>query len=192
MTPLGTAGNISAAPTFLDAAGGDFHVGGDSPTLDGGLADPSVGSLDLDGHDRAQAGCFGTSPVPDMGAYERTPTAACPPPPPPPPPPVEPRKPVFRIVKPARCNKKPATGRLLVEVPGAGTLSLTGSGVKLVRRDGARRGRRDLAADPDLGDHQGAAGEDRQDQGAAEGHLRRQARRPRGMVEGVLLRKKTR
>jgi hypothetical protein len=132
VTPLGTAGNIAAAPAFL-AAAGDFHVDGSSPTLDGGVADLSVGSIDLDGNDRAQAGCFGANPVPDMGAYERTPTAACPPPPPPPPPPFEPRKPVFRIVN-LFLNKKTGTGRLLVEVPGAGTLSLTGSGVKLVRR----------------------------------------------------------
>jgi hypothetical protein len=133
VTALGTAGNISAAPTFLDAASGDFHVGGDSPTLDGGIADISVGTLDLDGNDRAQAGCFGANAVPDMGAYERSPTAACPPRPPPPPPPFEPRKPIFRIVN-LFLNKKTGTGRLQVEVPGAGTLSLTGSGVKLVRR----------------------------------------------------------
>jgi hypothetical protein len=133
VTPLGTAGNIAAAPTFIDPANGDFHVDGASPTLDGGIADLSVGSIDLDGNDRAQAGCFGADPVPDMGAYERTPTATCPPKPPPPPPPFEPRKPIFRIVG-LSLNKKTGTGRLLVEVPGAGTLSLTGSGVKLVRR----------------------------------------------------------
>jgi hypothetical protein len=133
VTPLGTAGNIAAAPTFIDAANGDFHVEGDSPTLDGGIADLAVGSIDLDGNDRAQAGCFGANPVPDMGTYERTPTDACPPRPPPPPPPFEPRKPIFRIVS-LSLNKKTGTGRLLVEVPDAGTLSLTGSGVKLVRR----------------------------------------------------------
>ena len=133
VTPLGTAGNIGAAPTFLDAVNGNFHVGGDSPTLDGGSADIWVGALDLDGNDRAHAGCFGAAPVPDMGAYERTPTAACPPPPPPPPTPYEARKPIFRIVN-LFLNKKTGAGRLLVEVPGAGTLSLTGSGVKLVRR----------------------------------------------------------
>jgi hypothetical protein len=133
VTPLGTAGNISAAPSFVDLAYGDFHVGGDSPTLDGGVADASAGIFDLDGNDRAQSKCFGTAPVPDMGAYERTPTANCPPPPPPPPPPFEPRKPIFRIVN-LFLNTKTGTGRLQVEVPGAGTLSLTGSGVKLIRR----------------------------------------------------------
>jgi hypothetical protein len=133
VTPLGTSGNISAAPTFVDGANGDFHVLGDSPTLDGGISDSSVGAFDLDGNGRSQSKCFGTSPVPDMGAYERTPTDACPPPPPLPPPPYEPRKPVFRIVN-LFLNKKNGTGRLLVEAPGAGTLSLAGSGVKLVRR----------------------------------------------------------
>lgn len=133
VTPLGTSGNVSAAPTFIDAAAGDFHVGGDSPTLDGGISDASVGAVDLEGHDRAQSKCFGAAPIPDMGAFERTATENCPPTPPPPPPPVEPRKPVFRIVS-LLLNRKTGGGRLLVEVPGAGTLSLTGSGVKLVRR----------------------------------------------------------
>ncbi len=85
MTPLGTNGNISDAPAFVDPSAGDFHVGEDSPTLDGGIAAPLVGAFDLDGNDRLQAGCFGAAPLPDMGAYERTPTAQCPPPPPPPP-----------------------------------------------------------------------------------------------------------
>ena len=133
VTPLGTAGNISAAPTLVDVANGDFHVGGDSPTLDGGIADISVGTVDLEGNDRSRPKCFGASPVPDMGAYERIPTANCPPPPPLPPPPLELRKRVFRVVS-IFLNKKNGTGRLRVEVPGAGTLSLTGSGVKLVRR----------------------------------------------------------
>jgi hypothetical protein len=132
VTPIGSAGNISAPASFLDASNGDFRVAGDSPTLDGGIADLAVSAIDLDGNDRAQAKCFGADPVPDMGAYERTPTATCPPPPPPPPP-VEPRKPVFRVVN-LFLNKKTGAGRLLVEVPGAGTLSLTGSGVKLIRR----------------------------------------------------------
>lgn len=141
VTPLGTNGNISAAPTFANPGSGDFHVGGDSPTLDGGLADSSVGAVDLDGHVRSQAKCFGTRlPVPDMGAFERTPTDSCPPEPPPPPPPVEPRKPVFRVVS-LLLNKKLGNGRVLVEVPeGGGTLSLTGSGVKLVRRTAPGKG----------------------------------------------------
>ncbi len=133
VTPLGTNGNISDAPTFLDRAAGDFHVDADSKTLDGGIDDPSIGGLDLEGLDRSQAKCVGAAPVPDMGAYERPPTAVCPPPPPGPEV-FEPLKPVFRILR-LLLNKKRGNGRLLVEVPeGGGTLSLTGSGVKLVRR----------------------------------------------------------
>ena len=98
-----------------------------------------MGSIDLEGHARAQAGCFGALPVPDMGAYERTATAACPPPPPPPPRPVEPKKPIFRVIS-LLLNKKTGGGRLLVEVPGAGILSLTGAGVKLVRRTAPAEG----------------------------------------------------
>jgi hypothetical protein len=139
VTSPSTNGNTSAAPTFLDLSGGDFHVGADSPTIDGGIFDPSVGSIDLEGHERAQAGCFGALPVPDMGAYERTATAACPPPPPPPPRPVVPKGPVFRVIS-LVLNKKTGGGRLLVEVPGSGILSLTGAGVKLVRRTAPAEG----------------------------------------------------
>jgi hypothetical protein len=140
VTPLGTNGNISAPPAFVNAAEGDFHVGATSPTIDAGIGGPLVGEFDLDGMRRVQAGCFGATPTPDMGAFERTATLACPPPPPPPPPPVEPRKPVFRVVSLA-LNKKTGAGRLLVEVPeGGGTLSLTGSGVKLVRRTAPAEG----------------------------------------------------
>jgi hypothetical protein len=130
---------VSAAPTFADPVSGDFHLKADSAGLDGGVADASVGSLDLDGTARAQPGCFGTGAVPDMGAYERAPTAACPPPPPPPPPPLEPRKPIFRVIK-LSLNKRLGSGSLQVEVPNAGTVSLTGQGIKLVRRRAAAAG----------------------------------------------------
>ena len=139
VTPPGTNGNVSAAPTFADPVSGDFHLKADSAGLDGGVADASVGSLDLDGTARAQPGCFGTGAVPDMGAYERAPTDACPPPPPPPPPPLEPRKPIFRVIK-LSLNKRLGTGSLQVEVPNAGTVSLTGQGIKLIRRRAAAAG----------------------------------------------------
>jgi hypothetical protein len=74
-----------------------------------------------------------------MGAYERPATAVCPPPPPPPPPPFEPRKPIFRIIQ-LLLNKKNGGGSLQVEVPSAGTLALTGQGIKLVRRRSAAAG----------------------------------------------------
>jgi hypothetical protein len=140
VTPPGTNGNLSAPILFVQPAfWGDFHLSGGSPGLDGGIADGSVGTLDLDGHQRAQSKCIGTAAVPDMGAYERAPTDACPPPPPPPPPPFEPRKPVFRIIK-LNLNKRTGGGSMQVEVPSGGTLTLTGSGIKLVRRRAASPG----------------------------------------------------
>jgi hypothetical protein len=139
VTPPGTNGNVSAAPSFVDPGGGDFHLNAGSPGLDGGVADALVGTLDLDGNQRAQSKCIGTAAVPDIGAYERAPTDACPPPPPPPPPPFEPRKPVFRIIK-LNMNKRTGGGSMQVEVPSGGTLTLTGSGIKLVRRRAASPG----------------------------------------------------
>ncbi len=139
VTPPGTAGNISSTPSLVNTSEGDFHQTEASPTLDGGAIDALVGPFDLDGADRSHAKCFGTNAVPDMGAYERTPTAQCPPPPPIPPPPPGEIKPVFRIVS-LMLNKKTGGGRILVEVPGAGTLSLAGSGVKLVRRTAPAEG----------------------------------------------------
>jgi hypothetical protein len=139
VTPPGTNGNISAAPSFVDSTIGDFHLKGGSPGLDGGVADGFVGSVDLDGADRSQPACFGTGAVPDMGAYERVATDACPPPPPPPPPPLEPRKPIFRVIK-LTLNKRKGTGALQVELPSAGTLSMSGQGIKLVRRRAAAAG----------------------------------------------------
>lgn len=139
VTPPGVSGNISSPPSLANPSEGDFHQNEGSPTLDGGLLDGLVGPFDLDGSDRVHSKCFGAAPVPDMGAYERSPTAACPPPPPAPPPPLGPIQPVFRVVS-LHLNKKTGGGRLLVEVPGAGTLSLAGSGVKLVRRTAPAEG----------------------------------------------------
>jgi len=139
VTPPGANGNLAAVPSFVDPAAGDFHLAAGSPGIDGGIADGLVGALDLDGAPRAQPGCFGGAAIPDMGAYERSATEACPPPPPPPPPPFEPRKPVFRIIK-LNLNKRAGGGSLQVEVPSGGTLSLTGSGIKLVRRRAASPG----------------------------------------------------
>jgi hypothetical protein len=139
VTPPGTDGNTSAAPSFVAPAQGDFHLEAASAGIDGGIADALVGPFDLDGNGRAQPGCFGAAGVPDMGAYERAATATCPPPPPPPPPPFEARKPVFRILK-LNLNKRAGGGSLQIEVPSAGTISLTGSGVKLVRRRSAAPG----------------------------------------------------
>lgn len=130
-TPAGTNGNQTVAPLLVDAAAGDFHQLPGSPTIDGGTttADP-LGTLDLAGAERLQPRCIGGTPAPDIGAYEFTPTAACPssgsssgssP---------TPAKvpPVIGFGKLER-NLDKGTAKLEVEVPGAGQLQLGGKGV---------------------------------------------------------------
>jgi hypothetical protein len=138
-TPAGTAGNQTEAPYFTNPEIGDFHVlpaspTVGSPTIDAAVVDAHTGALDLDGSPRAQPGCLGAPALPDIGAYELAGTGTCPPRPPrppEPPKPPEPRKPVFRILK---VSLHGAGGSIQVETPGAGMLTLTGSGVKLVTR----------------------------------------------------------
>jgi hypothetical protein len=138
-TPAGTAGNQTEAPLFAHPEIGDFHVlppsaTVSSPTIDAAVADAQTGALDLDGSPRVQPGCLGAAPLPDIGAYELAGTEACPPPapmPPEPPRPPDPPKPAFRILK---VSLRGAGGSIQVETPAAGTVTLTGSGVKLVTR----------------------------------------------------------
>jgi hypothetical protein len=116
-TQPGTNGNQTAEPLFVNAAGGDFHQLAGSPTIDAGVAGPLIGNTDLDGSPRSQPPCIGGGPIPDIGAYEFTPTAACP-------------KPSNRFsFGKLKRNKKKGTAKLTVNVPGAGTLSLSGKGV---------------------------------------------------------------
>jgi hypothetical protein len=77
-TPPGTDGNQTAPPQFVDAAAGDFHELPTSPTVDAGLADQLLAPTDLDGAARSLPACLGGAAVPDIGAYELVPTAACP------------------------------------------------------------------------------------------------------------------
>jgi hypothetical protein len=135
VTPPGTGGNQTAAPLFIEPAVGDFHEAEASPTIDAGVEDPLNGLTDLDGIGRSQAGCLGATAqaTPDAGAYERLATAACPPPPPPPPPVIEPPKPRFRLIK-FKINKRTGGGSVRIEVPAAGTASVTGSGIKFLTR----------------------------------------------------------
>ncbi len=135
MTAADAAGNSGAAPLFADAAAGDFHEAEGSPTLDLGAVDGFVGATDLEGNPRSLPGCLGEGVAarPDAGAFERTATAKCPLPPVPPPAPPEPRKPVFRLLK-LTLDKASGKGSVQMEVPGPGTASVTGSGVKFVTR----------------------------------------------------------
>jgi hypothetical protein len=133
ISPPGTNGNVSALPVFVDPTTGDFHLQAGSAGLDGGVADAFVGGIDLDGASRAQPSCFGAGPIPDMGAYERTASEACPPRP------LEPRKPLFRVIK-LNLNKRLGAGTLQVEVPNPGTVEMTGQGIKFMRRRAAAAG----------------------------------------------------
>ena len=65
VTPSTTIGDLSTDPKFVDAAGGDYHLMGNSPLL-GTTASPSIASIDPDGND-VPAGGKG-----DMGAYNET------------------------------------------------------------------------------------------------------------------------
>lgn len=122
-TAPGTNGNQTALPQLANPAAGDFRQLESSPTIDAGLANPLLGALDLGGTARVQARCIGGSPIPDIGAYEFTPTVACPAAP-------EPSN-RFRFGKLKRQPAK-GTATLAVAVPGAGRLTLRGAG--LVRR----------------------------------------------------------
>jgi hypothetical protein len=141
VTDPGVEGNQTAAPEFVDAANGDFHQTETSPTLDAGVDDELNGSIDIDGAGRTQPSCLGASAasLPDIGAYESSPAGQCTVAPPPPPPPLDPRKAQFRILK-LRLNRHTGTGKVRIEVPGAGTAAVTGSGIKFVTRQTTEAG----------------------------------------------------
>lgn len=66
----GGAGNISAAPQFVDAAAGDWHLLPSSPCANAGANAYAIGSTDLDGNARISGSSI------DMGAYEMPPPPA--------------------------------------------------------------------------------------------------------------------
>jgi hypothetical protein len=119
-TAPGTNGNQTAPPLFVDAASGNLHELAGSPTIDAGVVDPLLGSSDLEGAARSQPSCIGGMPVPDIGAYEFAPTAACP----------KPSVPSnqFKFGKLKR-NKKKGTASLAILVPGPGSVALDGKGI---------------------------------------------------------------
>jgi hypothetical protein len=65
----GEGTNQDAQPLLADPASGDFHQLAGSPTIDAGVADPSLGSADIDGEPRTQGA------APDIGADELLPQA---------------------------------------------------------------------------------------------------------------------
>ena len=64
LTPATSQGNVSVAPKFVNANGGNFHLAGDSPLL--GFSPKLLGGFDLDGNPYPSAGKS------DLGAYEET------------------------------------------------------------------------------------------------------------------------
>jgi hypothetical protein len=73
--PVTSTAGQSAPPLFADAAAGDYHELGASPTVDAGVNDPANGEFDLDGGPRALSGHPGcgpaaAGPTTDIGAYE--------------------------------------------------------------------------------------------------------------------------
>lgn len=124
-TPAGTNGNQTVAPALVDAAAGDFRQLASSPTIDAGTTavDP-LGAFDLLGAARSQPRCIGGAPVPDIGAYELTPTEACPGPPPVPSP-----VPSNFGVRKLTFDRAKGTATLTVRLQAAGTLALSGKGV---------------------------------------------------------------
>jgi hypothetical protein len=133
-TPPGTNGNQTAPPQFVDPAAGDLHQLASSPTLDAGLADPLIGATDLEGTARSLPSCLGGAAAPDIGAYEFVPTVACPQPPTSNIPPLSTKpsgtKPsnLFRFGKLKRDARK-GTAFLEIDVPGPGSVTLSGKGL---------------------------------------------------------------
>jgi hypothetical protein len=77
VTPPGTNANITAPPSFVDAAGGNFAEPADAPTIDAGANDPADGTADILGNQRSLPRCIGGAAVADIGAYEFVPSQPC-------------------------------------------------------------------------------------------------------------------
>jgi hypothetical protein len=135
VTAAGTNGNQTAAPVFVDVAGGDFRAAAGSPTVEAGavpgpeelLGFEGRQRLDLAGGIRVQPMCLGATPVIDIGAYEATPVDCS----------VPSNRFNFRKVK---LNRRKGTALLTIEVPGPGSLQLTGKGLKSVSKSPSAAG----------------------------------------------------
>jgi len=78
ITPVGSAGNVSGNPAFVNPATGNFMLTASSPLLErGNLALTEAGELDLAGNPRVETEC-GQTLSPDIGAYELLRAFACP------------------------------------------------------------------------------------------------------------------
>jgi hypothetical protein len=127
ITPPGSNGNQTAAPLFVNQSLGNFHQAPGSPTIDAGVAGPSIGTLDADRNARVQSACVGGTAIPDIGAFEV------------PPPTAAPRCAGFAIGA-LKLKKKAGIGKLTVTVPGAGQLTESGKGVKAASASAAAAG----------------------------------------------------
>jgi hypothetical protein len=118
VTPAGSGSNQTATPLLVDPVGGDFHQLVGSPTIDAGSPAGPLGNLDIDREARIQG------PAPDIGADEG---AIAPPPSGGPPPsgrpPAAGPSSEFSFGKMKR-NRKRGIAKLIVQVPGPGTLHL--------------------------------------------------------------------
>ncbi len=127
ITAPGTNGNQTAAPVFANAAAGDFRELSTSPTINAGVADPLIGSLDLNRNTRTQSACIGGAPKTDIGAYEISPAI--------------PPLPVcegFTIG--SLKHKKNGNAKLTVNVPGSGVLKAKGKGLKKTNSNAGSEG----------------------------------------------------
>jgi hypothetical protein len=139
-TPAGTNGNQTVAPQLVNPAGGDFSPLPSSPTIDAGVAEPVIGATDVLGLPRVQPRCIGGTPIPDIGAYEFQPTEPCFPPPPGAggegggaPVAVGTKKPPSIGKVMLKLHRAAGTGVLIVAVPAAGRVSLSGKGIVAAR-----------------------------------------------------------
>ena len=131
-------------PLFVDAATGDFRQQPARPLSTPASPTPLSAPSTSTARPRAQPHCLGATLDPGHRRLRASPRAN-PARPPPPPPPAEPRTAQTDLPDPQRCfstgSSEPAG--VEIEVPAPGTVTLTGSGIKLVRRTAAGPGDRD-------------------------------------------------